>query len=543
MAYKWIITGYASFIGLSSMLIQQSKHPALVLSSLALFVALTFLPSRGKLRSWLHGGALFAFHWTVQPWWCLFLYLLVLSPIWNRQPNFRLAGLVGLGYAVIYLLIISPFLGELAFPENVLTCAFVLACFLLGMTISYHVGQRLRRTEQQLREKTLLGMRDALTGLINYEEAHRRLEKLIAGGEPLMLVLIDCTDLKSMNVAKGYRAGNLILKQVADLLQISFSDAHLIARYGGDEFALALPLGGDLERMTAFVRQLLDSELPKLTGIRMTYGIACYPYNAGTKDELVMEAEKRLYMKKREIWLEREEHMMRSEKMRVVGELASGMAHEIRNPLTAVKGFLQISKAHRYNIEQWYDLIMNEINRMSDLTAEFLHFSKPHNSEYRLVPLQSCFQRVIALTETEASRLGMRLVYEHPDEPLLMRMDQDKLVQLLLNLVKNAYEAMPDGGLLFLGLRQLGRTAVIEVEDTGTGIPSERLHHIFNPFYTTKEYGTGLGLSISHKIVQDHEGTMEVESVVGEGTKFVITFPISSEEDEAAAGEPAEASG
>lgn len=536
MAYKWVVAGYACFIGISCLFMQQSKQPAFVIAALALFVTLTLLQSAGKAQLWLQTGALFTFHWSVHPWWCLFLYLLVLGQIYYKQPIVLQARIVYFCYAVVYLLFLTPFLMGQPFPENMLWAAFVLVFFLMGMTVTHHINARMRQAERLQLEKTQLDSKDTLTGLINYEEAHRRLEKLIGKGEPMLLVLIDCTDLKSMNVSKGYRTGNLILKQVAELLQISFSNALLIARYGGDEFALALPLGIS-ERTTSYVQQLLDSELPKLTGIRMTYGIAYYPHNANTKDELVMEAEKRLYMMKREIWLEREEHMMRSEKMRVVGELASGMAHEIRNPLTAVKGFLQISKAHGYNIEQWYGLIMDEINRMSDLTAEFLHFSKPHSSDYREVALQSCFQRVIALTETEASRLGQRLVYDHPDDPVLMWMDQDKIVQLLLNLVKNAYEAMPDGGTLFLGLRRFERTVVIEIQDTGTGIPSERLNHIFNPFYTTKEYGTGLGLSISHKIVQDHGGTMEVESIVGEGTKFVITFPLTEGEDDSAARE------
>jgi signal transduction histidine kinase len=218
--------------------------------------------------------------------------------------------------------------------------------------------------------------------------------------------------------------------------------------------------------------------------------------------------------------------------LRVVGELASGMAHEIRNPLTTVKGFLQISKANGYNIENWYGLIMDEINRMSDLTAEFLQFSKPHATQFQIHSLHECILRVIFLTESEATRLGHQIRYQHTEEPINVIMDQDKMVQLLLNLVKNAYEAMEENGIVNLRLISHNQQAILEVEDNGQGIPAEQLESIFHPFFTTKESGTGLGLSICHKIVQDHLGTMEVLSTHQKGTKFTISFPLVSEEEE-----------
>jgi signal transduction histidine kinase len=238
-------------------------------------------------------------------------------------------------------------------------------------------------------------------------------------------------------------------------------------------------------------------------------------------------------MMKREMWLKREEHMLRSEKLRVVGELASGMAHEIRNPLTTVKGFLQISKANGYNIENWYALIMDEINRMSDLTAEFLQFSKPHATQFRIHSLHDCILRVISLTESEAAKLGHELHYEHPTEPIHVIMDQDKMVQLLLNLVKNAYEAIRERGIVNLRLFRQNHHAILVVQDNGQGIPADELEKIFHPFYTTKESGTGLGLAICHKIVQDHQGTMGVESVLHQGTIFTITLPIVYDDNEA----------
>jgi diguanylate cyclase (GGDEF)-like protein len=340
---------------------------------------------------------------------------------------------------------------------------------------------------------------------------------------------MDCKDLKSLNSTNGFNGVNRILKQAAQLLRIMFPEALVISRYGGDEFAIVLETN-DMEQAKSSISLLLASEFPKLTGIEINYGLAFYPQDGITKDDLIFNAERTLYNMKRESWLKREEHMLRSEKLRVVGELASGMAHEIRNPLTTIKGFLQLSKADNFNIRPWYDLIMDEIKRMSMLTAEFLQFSKPHATQFKVHSIQECIHRVISLLDSESSRLGHQIEFQTLPEPVYMLMDQDKMLQLLLNLIKNAFEAMSDQGYVRIKLVPTEEHAVIEISDTGKGIPESELDQIFLPFYTTKDSGTGLGLSICHKIVQDHEGTMEVESEVGKGTKFIITVPTAAQD-------------
>ncbi|WP_325176601.1 two-component system sensor histidine kinase NtrB [Paenibacillus alkalitolerans] len=216
----------------------------------------------------------------------------------------------------------------------------------------------------------------------------------------------------------------------------------------------------------------------------------------------------------------------RSEKLRLIGELAAGMAHEIRNPLTTVKGFLQLAKSNN-DLDKWYKLIMDEINRMNDLTAEFLLFSRPSQSSMKILPIQACIERVIQLTVSEASKLGHQLYSEMEVGELYMLMDRDKIVQLFLNLIKNAFEAMEVSGTVAIKVTRDKQSAVVEVRDTGKGIPASQMNKLFDPFYTTKEYGTGLGLSICHKIVQDHQGTIDVQSVVNSGTVFTITFPLA----------------
>ncbi|MDR6551446.1 ATP-binding protein [Paenibacillus qinlingensis] len=386
---------------------------------------------------------------------------------------------------------------------------------------------RTGKLDRNRNERHLLTQKDSLTGLYNYEECHRRLEQQIKHHQPLVLFLIDCTDLKAMNTSGGFQAGNFVLKQMADLIQILFKDALFIARYGGDEFAVVMPLHKDF-LTTASYQQKLDSELPKLTGIQNTYGIAIFPQDALTKDDLILHAEHNLFMKKRESWLKREEQMQRSEKLRVVGELASGMAHEIRNPLTTVKGFLQLSKASDYNIENWYGLIMDEIDRMSDLTGEFLQFSKPHQTVFQNHSLNECVLKVISLIESEATSSGHEIHFHEAAYGVHMLMDQDKMIQLLLNMMKNACEAMEANGSIHMKLSRDQKNATLIIADNGPGIPSDQLDKIFHPFFTTKETGTGLGLSICYKIVQDHHGTLEVESELGIGTRFILTFPLAA---------------
>jgi diguanylate cyclase (GGDEF)-like protein len=409
---------------------------------------------------------------------------------------------------------------------------FILLAFTYFIVIVFitYVGIRLyfvyKKYQTLVENNKRLSTHDSLTGLLNFDEFHRRLDMYLLQEKRLILIFVDCTDMKSLNSEQGVHVGNRILKQIADVLSDFFPDALGIARYGGDEFALLLRDYQGLE-LGKRMSDLFEKHLPQLIGIQLTYGTSVFPDDSSTKNELILAAEENMFDMKREVWLKREEHLLRSEKLRVVGELASGMAHEIRNPLTTVKGFLQLSKTNDYQIKPYYELIMDEITRMSELTAEFLQFSKPHATQFRKHSLLEVIKRVNNLMETEAMRLGHEIIVEADmKRPLYINMDQDKMVQLLLNLVKNAFEAMEEQGRTTIRLYEHKKNACLEIEDSGKGIASELIDKIFLPFYTSKDNGTGLGLSICHKIVQDHNGSIHVESTPGKGTKFKIQFPV-----------------
>ncbi|TDF96588.1 ATP-binding protein [Paenibacillus piri] len=539
MSHNWILFIYTIVVCASSILFDQTSSPVLLSVIGILYIAVHYAEKRLVAATVLQMSLLIVFHWLSQMDWCLPLYLAQMGKQFYKIRKINTASAVSLLYTITYALISFTYMPYSLY--GMITILFTsFSCLIFAIMFYRYIHVIEDQTQLLDNEKKHLTTHDSLTGLYNFEECHRQLDQLVQAKKIIALVMIDCKDLKSLNTTNGFHGVNRILKQAAQLLRIMFPDALFISRYGGDEFAIVVE-SRDSERTTNMISQQLALEFPKLTGIEINYGMAFYPEDGVSKDDLIFIAERNLYNMKRESWLKREEHMLRSEKLRVVGELASGMAHEIRNPLTTIKGFLQLSKADNYNIGPWYDLIMDEITRMSMLTAEFLQFSRPHATQFKIHPIQHCIQRVISLLDSETGRLGHQILFDAEPQPLHMLMDQDKMLQMLLNLIKNAFEAMPDQGFVHIRLYVDNGSAVIEIADTGSGIPEEELDKIFLPFYTTKESGTGLGLSICHKIVQDHEGTMEVESVIGQGTKFIITVPIAQPEGtgcDMAASEP-----
>ncbi|MGG3471445.1 ATP-binding protein [Neobacillus pocheonensis] len=233
----------------------------------------------------------------------------------------------------------------------------------------------------------------------------------------------------------------------------------------------------------------------------------------------------------------REELLSNKEKVNLLSEMAAGLAHEIRNPMTIIQGFLQHSKENQYNIQPWYDLIMSEVSRMNKLTVEFLQFSKPNVSLYQSHSIHGCLKRVMSLTESKVRQSGHKIVYTEYNPHINIQMDFDKMVQVFVNLINNSIQSMVESGTITIRLFKVENKAVVEVRDTGVGIEEADLKKIFNPFYTTKSDGTGLGLSIVQKIIQDHGGTIEANSSLNQGTCFTICFPLNDVNPDASENE------
>ncbi|MFS0782508.1 ATP-binding protein [Bacillus sp. 1P06AnD] len=221
-----------------------------------------------------------------------------------------------------------------------------------------------------------------------------------------------------------------------------------------------------------------------------------------------------------------EDYLRNSEKLKVTGEIAAGVAHEIRNPLTVISGFIQMLNEENSPHKQYLDIITSEIKRMNSIISEFLVLSKPHVSNVKMHNLQSLLKEVILLFQSEAHYKGVTISAECKSVPFLVFCEGNQMKQVFINLLKNSFEAMPDGGAINITCKeQMGNEVLLTIEDTGIGIPETVLSNIGKPFFTTKETGTGLGFMITERIIQQHNGTIDISSTVGKGTTINITLP------------------
>ncbi|MCJ7499534.1 ATP-binding protein, partial [bacterium] len=218
----------------------------------------------------------------------------------------------------------------------------------------------------------------------------------------------------------------------------------------------------------------------------------------------------------------------RSERLAALGRLVAGMAHEIRNPLNSISGYSQHLKG-KFDSDtsegKALDVIVKEVERLNRVITELLDFSRPREPELKPLDLCEIVRSTHALIARETSSQGVTVVEELPKTQVMVMGHADTLKQLLLNLLLNALQVMPEGGVLTIQTGVYGTRPFLKVSDTGPGIPEEKQERIFEPFYTTRESGTGLGLAIVHRIVLDHGAEIRVESSPGAGAAFVVRFP------------------
>ncbi|WP_198520865.1 PAS domain-containing sensor histidine kinase [Alteribacter populi] len=222
-----------------------------------------------------------------------------------------------------------------------------------------------------------------------------------------------------------------------------------------------------------------------------------------------------------------EEMLHQSEKLSAVGQLAAGIAHEIRNPLTSLKGFLQLIEVNGNQKKEYFDIMKSEFGRIEQILTELLILSKPQTQEREICDIDELLVHISTLLETQAIIKNIEIVKNFKATGLKVTCAQHQIKQVFVNLLKNAIEAMDNGGTIRLSLEKVNHTAIIKVIDEGCGIPQEKLNRIGEPFYSTKETGTGLGLMVTFKIIEEHGGTIQVDSQEGVGTTFIITFPIT----------------
>jgi two-component system, sporulation sensor kinase B len=224
------------------------------------------------------------------------------------------------------------------------------------------------------------------------------------------------------------------------------------------------------------------------------------------------------------------EKLMKAEKLEVVSHLAASISHEVRNPLTTCKGFLQLSYEDEKSpeIKQFLRTAIKELDRASDIVNDYLTFAKPIPEKVEKVSISEEVQRVVKVLTPLANMQDVQIVTNlNESDNTFVLGDRRKLEQSLINIVKNGIESMPDGGKLEINTVVKYPVVRIEIRDEGKGMTPQQIHRLGEPYFTMKDNGTGLGMMVSFSLIKGMDGQINVQSEVGKWTSFTIEFPVA----------------
>lgn len=355
---------------------------------------------------------------------------------------------------------------------------------------------------------TQQGMADPANVLARLADPHSAIALVYRSGEP---ILLPGNDDGSEIVARLERAG-LSSAMVAPL------------RHHGRLLGMLGVAVGDQRRLS-------DSDLRMLRSIGEQAALAVR--NAQLYAELQSYAqtlEDKVEQRSRELQAAQAE-LIRAEKLAALGRMAAGIAHEVNNPLQPILNCLEVAIEDTENGERPDTEVLRvaerEVQRIKSIVSRLLDFARPSNSEPAAVDLQELINEVLLLTAKQLERNGVRVTTQLNYAPVISG-NATQLKQVMLNLVLNAMEAMPDGGDLVIELYPERDGVVIRLQDTGVGMDEETVAQIFDPFYSTKREGTGLGLAVTYGIIEGHGGTIQVDSQPMQGTTFTIWLPAAT---------------
>ncbi|MBS4172932.1 ATP-binding protein [Bacillus sp. FJAT-49736] len=224
-----------------------------------------------------------------------------------------------------------------------------------------------------------------------------------------------------------------------------------------------------------------------------------------------------------------DDHLRKTEKLSVVGELAASVAHEVRNPLTSIKGFIQLLESGENKNKAYFDIILKELDRINEIVGELLVLAKPQDIIFQTCNVVPILKDVCSLLKSESNMQSVELILHVDDDIPSINCNVNQLKQVFINIIKNAIDASYKGGEVEIIVKnQKNGYVLTQIKDNGIGISAERLQRIGEPFYSHKEKGTGLGLTICFKIIESHRGKILFESELNKGTTVDILLPIQS---------------
>ncbi len=362
------------------------------------------------------------------------------------------------------------------------------------------------RRAVQLLFRDVTGRKKAEAALVEREREFRRVLKL--SPEPIVLLrdgIINFVNDKGIELFNGNHEGELIGRSIFDFF---CSSSHPIIE---EQMHKVVHTDGSCD--------FIELKLKRLDGEQLDVELSCIYIYKHIDSPLLQIVIRDMTERKRT-----EEMIRRSEKLSIVGELAAGVAHEIRNPLTSLKGFLQLLKEKN---TVYVDIMLNEIERISNIVNEFMSFAKPHAVKFVEIDLRTLIENVIYLMEPQAMLFNVQMTLHCDPDVRTICCEPNQIKQVFMNLLKNAIESMPHGGTIEIAIRPTENDSVsIRIVDQGIGIPEEKLSKVGEPFYSLKENGTGLGLMVCHRIIETHNGSMSIQSKLQEGTTVEIEIPV-----------------
>ncbi|WP_040206159.1 ATP-binding protein [Neobacillus jeddahensis] len=221
------------------------------------------------------------------------------------------------------------------------------------------------------------------------------------------------------------------------------------------------------------------------------------------------------------------DELRKKEKLAIIGQMATAIGHEIRNPLASLKGFTQLQQERYLNTNDYYPIMIQEIDRINSIVDDLMYIGKPKAILFEKASIEEIIAYTLSITQQMAEGQGIMIetTLAGPLPPL--ECDSKQLKQVFLNLIKNAIESMQDGGKIKVHVYiNEEKQMSISIKDEGCGIAEEHILNVGEPFFTTKKEGTGLGLMVTSQIIKDHNGKLEIESEIGKGTRIHVILPV-----------------
>lgn len=440
-------------------------------------------------------------------------------------------------FIVLYLVLISVSSLFLK-PLGSLVLAFVCMGLFVGLSILTGAGVIESTAAPLSTAKIVQGISFHVVALLVVGMLAARLAERHSSGESLEEATKKLADLQALHerIIESIRSGLVTTDLEGTIYTFNAAAAEItgfraedvvgqnISRFFGEigpEIEQSIEAAADGEQLPRFEADLVT---PDGFAVRIGYGISQLFSEEQESTGLIVTFQDLTEIRSME------ESVRRKERLAAVGRVGAGLAHEIRNPLGAMRGAIQVLEANTPKDSIQADLmgiILRESDRLNSIITNFLSYARPKVGNYTEIDICDAVRETITLLRHSPDvSPGHELLEQLPTQPVFIFADSTQVKQIFWNLARNSIQAMPEGGRLSIKLENIGRSRIrIIFEDTGGGMPPERVEQLFEPFSRSTSGGTGLGLSIVYQIIRDHNGTINVSSIEGEGTTIIVELP------------------